>query len=63
MAYTSEKYKTNYFFKKKNDSNPIVFIHGVGLTKEIWEPQVNFFKNHNILTYDLIGHGETPLEK
>ena len=63
MSCTSEKYKTNYFFKKKNDSNPIVFIHGVGLTKEIWEPQINFFKDHNILTYDLIGHGETPLEK
>jgi len=23
----------------------------------------DFFKNHNILTYDLIGHGNTPLEK
>jgi len=63
MSCTSEIYKTNYFLKKKNDSNPIVFIHGVGLTKEIWEPQIKFFKDHNILTYDLIGHGETPLEK
>ena len=63
MPHTSEKYKTNYFFKKKNDSSPVVFIHGVGLTKEIWSPQIEFFKDHNILTYDLLGHGKTPLNK
>ena len=63
MPSTSEKYQTNYSFNKKNDSNPIIFIHGVGLTKEIWDPQIEFFKDHNILTYDLIGHGKTPLLK
>ena len=63
MPHTSEKYKTNYFFKKEKDISPIVFIHGVGLTKEMWSKQINFFKEHNILTYDLIGHGKTPLEK
>ena len=63
MPKTSEKYKTDYFFKKENDKKPIVFIHGVGLTKEMWTPQIEFFKDHNILTYDLIGHGKTPLEK
>ena len=31
MPNTSEKYKTDYYFKKKNDLSPIVFIHGVGL--------------------------------
>ena len=63
MPKTSEKYKTDYFFKKENDRSPIVFIHGVGLAKEMWSPQINFFKDYNILTYDLIGHGKTPLEK
>ena len=63
MPCTSKKYKTDYYFKKENDLSPIVFIHGVGLTKEIWSPQLAFFKNHNILTYDLLGHGKTPLEK
>ena len=63
MPITSEKYKTDYYFKKKNDIAPIVFIHGIGLTKEIWTPQIEFFKDHNILTYDLLGHGKTPLEK
>ena len=63
MPCTSKKYKTDYYFKKENDLSPIVFIHGVGLTKEIWGPQLEFFKDHNILTYDLLGHGKTPLEK
>ena len=63
MPKTSEKYKTDYYFKKENEKNPIVFVHGVGLTKEIWSQQIEFFKDHNILTYDLIGHGKTPLER
>ena len=63
MSSTSEKFNTSYDLIKKNDTTPIVFIHGVGLTKEIWRHQVDFFKNQNLLTYDLIGHGDTPLEK
>ena len=63
MSSTSEKFKTSYYLVKKNDATPIVFIHGVGLTKEMWRHQVDFFKDHNLLTYDLIGHGDTPLEK
>ena len=63
MSSTSEKFKTSYNLIKKNDTVPIVFIHGVGLTKEIWRPQVDFFKDRNLITYDLIGHGDTPLKK
>jgi len=63
MPSTFDKYETFYFLKKENDTIPVVFIHGVGLTKEMWSPQINFFKDKNILTYDLIGHGKTPLEK
>ena len=63
MSSTSDKFNTSYYLKKTNDAIPIVFIHGVGLTKEIWQPQIDFFKDNNLLTYDLIGHGDTPLEK
>ena len=63
MSKTSEKYKTSYYLSKKDDRSTIVFIHGVGLTKEIWDQQIEFFKNHNTLTFDLLGHGKTPLEK
>ena len=63
MSNKVDSFGTSYFFKKINEKEPIVFIHGVGLTKEIWVPQVNFFKDYNIVTYDLLGHGETLLKK
>ena len=63
MPTTSEKYETDYYYKKENNSVPIVFVHGIGLNKEIWYPQIEFFKSYNIITYDLIGHGKTPLNK
>jgi len=63
MSSKVDSYGTSYSLKKVNEKDPIVFIHGVGLTKEIWEPQVNFFKNYNTLTYDLLGHGKSPCEK
>ena len=63
MVNKTDPFGTAYSLHKVNEKNPIIFIHGVGLTKEIWEPQINFFKNYNTLTYDLLGHGKTPLKK
>ena len=63
MSNKTDSFGTSYSLHKINEKNPIVFIHGVGLTKEIWEPQINFFKDYNTLTYDLLGHGKTPLKK
>jgi len=63
MLNNVDSFGTSYSFHKINKKNPIIFIHGVGLTKEIWEPQINFFKEYNTLTYDLLGHGKTPLKK
>ena len=63
MSNKVDSFGTSYSLNKINEKNPIVFIHGVGLSKEIWEPQINFFKNYNTLVYDLLGHGKTPLKK
>ena len=63
MSNKIDSYGTSYSLNKINEKGVIVFIHGVGLTKEIWDPQINFFKNYNTLTYDLLGHGKTPLKK
>ena len=63
MSNNVDSFGTSYSFQKINEKNPIIFIHGVGLTKEIWEPQINFFKEYNTLTYDLLGHGKTSLKK
>ena len=54
---------TFYVFNKKEQSAPIVFIHGVGLTYEIWQPQLDFFKSYSNLSYDILGHGKSSLKK
>ena len=54
---------TFYFYNKKEESIPIVFIHGVGLTYEIWQPQLDFFKDCSTLSYDILGHGKSSLNK
>ena len=48
---------TYYQFNKVAGTTPIVFIHGVGLSLEIWKPQRDFFKNRSTIVYDLYGHG------
>ena len=54
---------TFYVFNKKEQSIPIVFVHGVGLTYEIWQPQLDFFKDYSNLSYDILGHGKSSLKK
>ena len=65
MSDKADSFGTSYSLtlNKTDNKIPIVFIHGVGLTKEIWEPQISFFKDYNTLIYDLLGHGKTPLKK
>ena len=63
MSKTSNSFDTHYSLKKIGKKHPIVFIHGVGLNKDIWKAQINFFKDYTTLTYDLLGHGKTPLNK
>ena len=61
MINAKDSNGTFYILNQKQDT-PIVFIHGVGLNSEIWEPQINVFEN-TFLAYDILGHGKTPLSK
>jgi pimeloyl-ACP methyl ester carboxylesterase len=54
---------TFYVLNQKEQSIPIIFIHGVGLTYEIWQPQLDFFINYSTLAYDILGHGKSSLKK
>jgi 3-oxoadipate enol-lactonase len=39
----------------------LLCIHGVGGTKEQWQPQIEFFSpHHRVVVPDLRGHGATP---
>ena len=53
----------NYYSFIDNNTDPLVFIHGVGLHHEMWDPQINSLKDHSIIAYDLLGHGRTPYDK
>jgi (E)-2-((N-methylformamido)methylene)succinate hydrolase len=53
----------NYYSFIDNNTTPLVFIHGVGLNHQMWEPQVNYLREYSTITYDLLGHGKTPFDK
>jgi len=63
MSKSADLFKTYYKFNKKNNKNPIIFIHGIGLTHRIWDDQISYFKNYSTIVYDLIGHGKTAFNK
>jgi (E)-2-((N-methylformamido)methylene)succinate hydrolase len=53
----------NYYSFIDNSTEPLVFIHGVGLDHKMWDSQINSLYNNSIITYDLLGHGKTPYNK
>jgi len=66
MSKTNDSFNTYYNCNKHNENDPIIFIHGIGLTHKIWDDQINYFadpvlKKYDTIVYDLIGHGKTPL--
>jgi pimeloyl-ACP methyl ester carboxylesterase len=51
---------TAYF--EAGHGEPLVLIHGVGLNKQVWEPQlVEFAGSFRVIAYDTIGHGQSRI--
>ena len=63
MIYGTDSSETFYLLNQTDKKTPIVFIHGVGLTHEIWKPQIDYFADCTTISYDILGHGKTPLKK
>jgi pimeloyl-ACP methyl ester carboxylesterase len=53
----------NYHSFIDNNTEPLVFIHGVGLSHKMWDSQITSLNNYSTITYDLLGHGKTPYNK
>jgi len=53
----------NYHSFIDNKTEPLVFIHGVGLDHKMWDSQIASLNNYSTITYDLLGHGKTPYNK
>ena len=59
--YFDGKDKKGTFFQYSGNSKytPTIFIHGVGLDNTMWYPQKNFFRNKNVIFYDILNHGKS----
>ena len=53
----------NYYLYNERGTIPLVFIHGVGLDHQMWKVQTDNLKEFSTISYDLLGHGKTPLNK
>lgn len=46
----------------RGEGPPVVLIHGVGLTREIWASLADeLARDYQVLTYDMLGHGGSEL--
>jgi (E)-2-((N-methylformamido)methylene)succinate hydrolase len=46
----------------RGSGHPIIFVHGVGMTADVWAPQLEAFaSDHTVIAYDLLGHGDSAL--
>lgn len=53
---------TCFHYEERPDAPVVVFIHGLGLTKDIWAEHLRFFQDrYSVLSYDLCGHGKSHL--
>jgi (E)-2-((N-methylformamido)methylene)succinate hydrolase len=50
---------TSYDLTSPKDVPVVVLIHGLGLTRAVWQWLLPDLTKIRVLTYDLIGHGET----
>jgi pimeloyl-ACP methyl ester carboxylesterase len=50
---------TTYDLTGPKDAPVVALIHGLGLTRSVWQWLLSDLTKFRVLTYDLIGHGET----
>lgn len=49
-------------YRTEGEGEPIVFVHGVGMNKDVWAPQLEAFATtHRVVAYDMLGHGGSRL--
>mgnify|MGYP000881556281 CR=1 FL=1 len=60
MAYIASNNST---YDIAGTSGPVVvLIHGLGVNRHMWQWQIHqFAQKYRVVTYDLFGHGESPL--
>lgn len=57
---TKHGYRIGYFENGGGDDTPIVFLHGVGSDKSVWNPQLDYFgRSRRAVAFDYPGYGES----
>lgn len=60
MAYCEVEKGIRLYYEEYGAGKPFVFIHGGGMSHEMWEQQVYELADHfRVVAFDLRGHGES----
>ena len=62
MLITAEEQKTTdgTAYIEAGSGVPLILIHGVGLNKQVWQPQwQDFSRSCHVIAYDTLGHGNS----
>ncbi len=52
---------TTLAYSDYGQGEPLVFIHGIFVSRTAWLPQIKYFaRKYRVITLDLRGHGESP---
>ena len=61
IRLTAERTPAGTSYLATGQGHPVVLIHGVGLTKEMWGGQmVGLAPHYRVIAYDMLGHGASP---
>ena len=62
MILQKNKSQKGIAFYKSGKGDPIILIHGLGLSAECWYKQISFLKkDYTVYALDLPGHGKSDL--
>lgn len=60
MNYITLKNNKKFSYISEGEGEVLVFIHSFLWDKEMWRPQIDFFKNNfKCISIDLLGHGDS----
>ena len=61
-ALTEKKTADGTAYFDCGDGEALVLIHGVGLNKQVWQPQIDAFcADYRVIAYDTLGHGNSRI--
>lgn len=61
IRHLAERTPAGTSYRVTGQGQPVVLIHGVGLTKDMWGGQVVGLAQHfQVIVYDMLGHGDSP---